>query len=48
MKKVVLVLVIAFTLGVVMSSCGMFNGSSKSKRCAAYGEYKQFQRESVY
>lgn len=48
MKKVVVILVIAFTLGVVMSSCSVFSGSSKSKNCAAYGEYKKFQRESVY
>ena len=48
MKKVVLILVIAFTLGVVMSSCSLFSKSSKSKNCAAYGEYKKFQKENVY
>ena len=48
MKKVVLFLVIVFTLGLVMSSCGMFSKSSKSKTCPAYGEHQQFQRESVY
>lgn len=48
MKKLALILVIALTLGVVMSSCSMFSNSSKSKNCAAYGEYKKFQRESVY
>ena len=48
MKKLALLLVIAFTLGVVMSSCSIFSNSSKSKNCAAYGEYKKFQRETIY
>ncbi|MBP5642765.1 MAG: hypothetical protein J6X10_00825 [Bacteroidales bacterium] len=47
MKKVVLFLLIAFTLGLVMSSCGVFSGSSKST-CPAYGEHQKYQRESVY
>lgn len=48
MKKVVLFLVIAITLGLLMSSCSLFSKSSKSKSCPAYGEHQQFQRESVY
>ena len=48
MKKVVLLLVVVFVLGVIMSSCSIFSGSSKSRNCAAYGEYKKFQRETVY
>ena len=48
MKKVALVLLIALTLGLVMSSCSVFSKSSKSKNCPAYGEHQQFRRESVY
>lgn len=43
MKKIVLVLLVAFALGMVMSSC-----SSSKSTCPAYGEYQQYQRENIY
>lgn len=43
MKKVVLILLVAFTLGVIMASC-----SSSKSSCPAYGEHQQYQRENVY
>ena len=43
MKKIVLVLLIAFTLGMVLASC-----SNSKSTCPAYGEYQQYQRENVY
>ncbi|MDY6435991.1 MAG: hypothetical protein SPK72_00270 [Bacteroidales bacterium] len=42
MKKVALLLALAFTLGVVFTSC------RQSKSCPAYGEHQQYQRENVY
>ena len=44
MKKIALILLVAFTLGLVMASCSSSNKSS----CPAYGEYQQYQRENVY
>jgi hypothetical protein len=43
MKKVALILLVVFTLGVVMASC-----SSSKSSCPAYGEYQQYQRENIY
>ena len=42
MKKLVVILVITFTLGVLLTAC------RQTQQCPAYGEYKQYQRESVY
>ena len=44
MKKIAVLLVVAFVLGVLLSAC---QSSSKST-CPAYGEHQQYQRESVY
>ena len=43
MKKIALILLVVFTLGIIVTSCR----SSKST-CPAYGEYQQYQRENVY
>jgi hypothetical protein len=43
MKKIALILLVVFTLGVVMASC-----RSNKSTCPAYGEYQQYQRENVY
>ena len=43
MKKIVLVLLVVFTLGVALASC-----SNSKSTCPAYGEYQQYQRENVY
>ncbi len=42
MKKVALFLAIAFVFGVIFTAC------HGQKRCAAYGEHKQYQKESIY
>ena len=42
MKKIALLLALAFTLGVIFTSC------RQQKSCPAYGEYQQYQRENVY
>jgi len=42
MKKVALFLAIAFAFGVIFTAC------RNSGKCAAYGEYKQYQKENVY
>ncbi|MGN0033696.1 MAG: hypothetical protein ACI358_07995 [Candidatus Limimorpha sp.] len=42
MRKLALLLVIAFTLGVVFMSC------VHTSTCPAYGEYQQYQKENVY
>ena len=42
MKRIVVLLVIAFTLGVLFTAC------RQTSQCPAYGEYKQYQKESVY
>ena len=47
MKKIALLLVVVFTLGLLLSACRSSKKTSKSS-CPAYGEYKQYQRESVY
>ena len=43
MKKIAVLLVIVFTLGVLLTAC-----KSSSKTCPAYGEYQQYQRENIY
>ena len=43
MKKIVIMLLVVFTLGIVMSSC-----RSNKSTCPAYGEYQQYQRENIY
>ena len=43
MKKIALILLVVFTLGMVMASC-----SNSKSTCPAYGEYQQYQRENVY
>ncbi len=42
MKKLAVFLVVVFTLGVLLSAC------SQTKTCPAYGEYRQYQKESMY
>lgn len=43
MKKIAMLLVIVFTLGLLLSAC-----MSSSKTCPAYGEHQQYQRENIY
>ncbi len=43
MKKIAMLLVVVFTLGVLLSAC-----RSSSKTCPAYGEYQYYQRENIY
>lgn len=43
MKKLAVLLAVAFIMGVLLSAC-----SSSSKSCPAYGEHQQYQRENVY
>ncbi len=43
MKKIAVLLVIVFTLGVLLTAC-----KSSLKTCPAYGEYQQYQRENIY
>ena len=43
MKRIALILLVAFTLGLVLASC-----SQSKSTCPAYGEYQQYQRENVY
>lgn len=42
MRKLALLLALAFAFGVVFSSC------VHTSSCPAYGEYQQYQKESVY
>lgn len=41
MKKIALLLAVAFVLSVVLTSC-------RTSSCPAYNNYQQYQRESVY
>lgn len=43
MKKIAMLLVLVFTLGLLLSAC-----KSSSKTCPAYGEHQQYQRENIY
>jgi|GEM_PF-2993907 len=42
MKKIALIMAIVLTVGVLLSSC------RQTSSCSAYGEYKNYQKESVY
>ena len=44
MKKIAVLLAVAFILGVLLSACQTLSKSS----CPAYGEHQQYQRENVY
>jgi hypothetical protein len=39
MKKIVLLLLVAFSLGIIVTSC------TSSKKCAAYGEASRYKTE---